>query len=281
MRHLSTFILLVFTLFFVPLNAQRVGVSLCGGGALGYAHMGFLQALDEEGVHPSAVVGTSMGAIMGMMYCAGYSPQQILSIVKKEKMDRLITIAKPSLRLDGLVSTKPIQDVLLKYVPHNSFDSLDVPFYCCVANISALKPHYCSVGNQLVQCVMASAAIPGIFSPVPLFGGYCVDGSVFDQMPILPLQEERCDITIGALLKVEKPRTDLKTNFVWLHAISAACYHSVTTTIPQFTHVVEIDLGNYWMLDFDKVDQLYQMGYEAGKKYFANNPMFNSIAPQR
>lgn len=250
-------------------SRPTIGVSLCGGGALGYAHMGMLQAMEEAGMKPSVVVGTSMGAIMGMMYCAGYSPQEILAIVKKERMDRILTIAKPSLRFDGLISTRPIQEVLLKYVPHNSFDSLNMPFYCCVADISALLPRYCHQGGYLVQSVMASAAIPGIFSPVPLFGGYCVDGSVFDQMPIKPLQQHSCDITVASLLRVEKPRTDLNTNFVWLHAISAACFHSVETTQPQFTYVIEMDFGKYWMLDFDKVDELYQIGYQTTKAYLA------------
>ena len=66
-----------------PAGTAKTGISLCGGAALGYAHLGFLQAMEEAGIRPDCIAGTSMGAIMGMMYAAGYKPQEIKEIVKK------------------------------------------------------------------------------------------------------------------------------------------------------------------------------------------------------
>ena len=94
------------------LNAEGVqlGVALCGGSAFGYAHLGFLQALEEAGVRVDRVSGTSMGAIVGMFYAAGYSPREIVDIVKKERMVRKARIFKPpSRRRDGRLHA-PAQD---------------------------------------------------------------------------------------------------------------------------------------------------------------------------
>ena len=67
-------------------NGKQLGVALCGGSAFGYAHLGFLQALDEAGVEVDRISGTSMGAIVGMFYAAGYSPREIVNIIKQERM---------------------------------------------------------------------------------------------------------------------------------------------------------------------------------------------------
>ena len=67
-------------------HSQKVGVSLAGGAALGYAHLGFLQAMDEAGIKPDCIVGTSMGAIVGMLYAAGNSPEEILQYIKDEEL---------------------------------------------------------------------------------------------------------------------------------------------------------------------------------------------------
>ena len=107
----------------------KVGISLSGGAALGYAHIGFLQAMDEAGIRPDCIAGTSMGAIIGMMYAAGYAPREILQIVRKEHMNRLSGIYHFELRhKGGLMSTRHLQKVLSAYVPHNHFDSLPIRF---------------------------------------------------------------------------------------------------------------------------------------------------------
>lgn len=250
-------------------KAQTTGLSLSGGGALGYAHLGFLQAMDEAGVRPDCVAGCSMGAIMGMMYCAGYSPQEILRIVKAEHMDRLLTIARPSLPTrGGVVSTRRVQRVLLKYVSHNSFDSLHIPFVCCASDMNALQPRYQSHGGKLVEYVMASAAVPGAFAPVQIDGTYYVDGGMMDIMPVKPLMDYGCDRRIGVSLVLEKPKEEINPYLVWLRAVSFCSFQTTYTTRDNFTDVIDIAPGAYWMHSFDKIDELYQMGYEAGRRYF-------------
>ena len=77
--------------------APTVGICLSGGGALGFAHIGALQALEEHGIHATHLSGTSMGSIVGVMYAAGYTPAQILEMVKEEKAYKMGTIFKLNL----------------------------------------------------------------------------------------------------------------------------------------------------------------------------------------
>ncbi len=235
---------------------------------MGYAHLGFLQAMEEAGLKPDCVVGTSMGAIMGMMYAAGYAPQEIKRIIKEEKMDSILHVAFPNIpQPGGIVSTTRIQKMLRKYVPVNSFDAFRIKFYCCVSNMETLQPEYHGSGGQLVEYVMASACIPAIFAPMKINDTYYVDGGIHDHLPVQPLLDEGCDVRIASNLMVVKPGKK-KFYTVWLHAFLYCSYITHRQTIDKFTDVVDIDPGKYWLADFKAVDELFQIGYQAGKNHF-------------
>ncbi len=250
-------------------QAQKVGISLSGGGALGFATLGFLQAMVVAGLTPDCIAGTSMGAIIGMMYAAGYSPQQIKEMAHKEKFDRISGVFRLDFRRDGgLMNTERIQKILLKYVPHNHFDSLHISFTCCSSDMNNLKPYYQNHGGNLVQYVMSSAAIPGIFAPVVVDSVYLYDGGFHDNLPVQPLLDEECDVRIGSYLVLEHTGEVKDLKKLWLHAYHYSSFSTAKANLPGFTHVVTIDPGDYWIDDFRKMEELYQIGYEAGIAYF-------------
>lgn len=238
---------------------------------MGYAHLGLLQAMEEAGIYPDCVVGTSMGAIIGMMYAAGYKPLQIKDIIKKEKMDSLIHLVFPNTpKLGGLVGSSRIRKILKKYVPDNSFEKLPTKFYCCVSNMDTLLPEYHGSGDKLVEYVMASASMPGVFAPMKINGQYYVDGGIHDHLPVQPLIDEGCDVRVGSLLEVVKPGKK-KVAMIWLHAFLYCSYITYQQTIEHFTDVITIDPGKYWLSDFKALDAIYNIGYKAGKKYFSEH----------
>ena len=252
-------------------NSKKIGISLSGGSALGYAHLGFLQAMEEAGIHPDCVVGTSMGAIIGMIYAAGYKPQEIKEIIQKEKMDSLIHLVFPSTpKLGGLVGSTRIQKVLKKYVPDNSFEKLKTKFYCCVSNMDTLLPEYHGSGNKLVEYTMASASMPGVFAPMKIDGQYYVDGGIHDHLPVKPLLDENCDVRIGSMLQLVKPGKK-KVSTIWMHAFLYCSYITYKQNIDHFTDILMIDPGKYWLSDFKELDAIFHIGYKAGKKYFSEH----------
>lgn len=262
-------IVVFFTILCIGVQAQKVGVSLSGGGALGYAHIGFLQAMDEAGIQPSCISGTSMGAIIGMMYAAGYTPAEIKTLVHEEKMDRILRLFRLDFRRNGgLMGTEHIQKILLKYVPHNSFDSLKIKFYCCSSDMNHLTPHYQCSGGRLMEYVMSSAAIPGIFAPVVIDSIYYFDGGFHDNLPVKPLMDEQCDVRIGSYLLLEKPEDVRSLKKLWLHAYHYSAFATAQNSLPRLTDVITINPQSYWIDDFKNLDELYEIGYRAGKEYF-------------
>lgn len=266
------FVMIMLSTAFSGAKAQKVGVALSGGAALGYAHLGVLQAMEEAGIRPECVSGTSMGAVMGMMYAAGYKPQEIKEIIKKEHFDHLWGLFGPSLpRRGGVIPMERIRKVLLKYVPHDCFDSLPIRFYTCSYDITNLHPLYCGSGDSLVAHVLASAAIPGVFVPQRIDSSWHVDGGVCDNLPVTPLLAEGCDLRIGSHLLLVGPSGLLSPESVLMRSVSYMTLATATSRLAQLTDVIAVDPGQYRMTDFNKVDELYQIGYEAGKRYFAQD----------
>lgn len=257
-------------------NQPKVGVSLSGGGALGYAHLGFLQAMDEAGLKPDCLAGTSMGAIMGVLYAAGYSPRDIMQIVHREHMDGIFRFFRLNFRFNGgLMDTRRIQRILLDYIPHNSFDSLSTRFYCCTSDMNNLQPDYIGHGDQLAQFVMASAALPGILAPVEINNIFYVDGGIHDNLPVVPLIGEGCDIRIGVAIRIEQPHNIKNGRGIWKHAYSYATYANTLANLGKFDDVVIIDPVGYWLTDFDDADELFEIGYRAGREYFKDFDLSN------
>ena len=174
----------------LQLLTQEFGLVLSGGGALGLAHIGAIKALEEAGIEPAWVAGSSMGAIIGVMYAAGYSADEIMQIVKDErlyKVGRLIRL-QSALRNSGMSTHKTLLHELHELIPHNSFDSLERRFMVCVTDVERGEPVYRYEGANLAEYVAASASIPGLFEPVVIDSVRYVDGGVTDNLPAKSLR---------------------------------------------------------------------------------------------
>lgn len=252
-------------------NGTTLGVALCGGSAFGYAHLGFLQALDEAGVRIDRLSGTSMGAIVGMFYAAGYSPRAIVDIIKEERMLKKTRIFRLNFKHDGgLADYDRMRGMMAKYVPHNCFDSLKIPFYCCVADMNHLRPVYVSTGDKLKEYVSASASVPRVFAPVMIDSVYYVDGYIFNNLPVEPLIEAGCNVTIG--LYIQRDTVIERIDDPGIIASRAFNVNSNLCTldhVPLCTHGVAIKVGELGKLDFDKIDEFFDYGYRAGKEFLA------------
>ena len=162
------------------MKKHKTGIVLSGGGAKGYAHIGALMALEERGIEPTAVAGTSMGAIIGIFYAAGYRGKEIYDIVVKEKFDSLFTVITPVIGISklGLSSHKNVYEVFRKYMPDDDFDRLPKPLTVCATDLITSEGRYFSSGKHLHDAVIASSSIPGVFEAVKIGDGIYVDGTL-------------------------------------------------------------------------------------------------------
>lgn len=228
MKH---FLPIVLILFSTNLFGQRVGLVLSGGAAKGLAHVGVLKALEENDIPVDYIVGTSMGGIVGGMYAAGVSPDQIEEIATSEKFLRWVKgfpeegynyfyhKSNPNpgfLRLDlALDSTLNIQfnsslasDVSLNFalteqfaqasaISKNNFDSLFVPLRVVAADIFTQNEVILSRG-LLSNALRATQTVPFFYNPIRVDGKYLFDGGVYNNFPVdVAKKEFNPDVIIG------------------------------------------------------------------------------------
>ena len=171
---------------------KNVSLVLSGGGVRGAMHLGVIKALEENNIKIDAISGTSMGAIIGVLYCQGISPDMILKILTNNSF---IDLFKYNWDKGGFLSMKRIKSIFKKHIPHNDFDQLKIPFYCCATNLDSGEYEIFSTGD-LHNSVIASASIPIVFKPIEINEQTYYDGGLLDNTPYQPLIDAGCDVII-------------------------------------------------------------------------------------
>ena len=254
---------------------HKIGLALSGGGALGFAHIGALQALEEHGVKPDFISGSSMGAIIGAIYCAGYSPAKIMRIIQAEKLYKLDKLMSPNLNFKqkGLSSHATLRATLQELIPHDCFDSLEIPFAVCVTNITSGIYEYYYSGKGIVDYVVSSASIPGVFDPVVIKNTTYVDGGVLNNLPAEILHQKGCDYIIGVdvlpFLPIEK-KTIID---ITLWSIRLMQHSNTQNGIKYCNWLIESNaIEKYNEFEFDKYKEIYQYGYKAMTEFIHSHP---------
>ena len=254
---------------------KKLGLALSGGGALGFAHIGAIQALEEHGIKPDYVSGSSMGAIIGVIYCAGYTPTEIMKVIKDEKLYKLEKLMSPkiSLKRQGLSSHATLRTTLQEMLPHDCFDSLKIPFTVCVTNITSGKSEYYFSGKGLIDWVVASASIPGVFEPVFVNDTAYVDGGVLNNLPAEALHNQGCDYIIGVdvLPFLDVQKSSIMDIALWSIRLMQ---HSNTIDDSKYCNwlITSNAIKRYNEFDFDKYKEIYQYGYKAMTEYIHSHP---------
>lgn len=254
----------------IKTKAKKVGLALSGGGALGYAHIGFLQAMKEYKFDVDVVSGTSMGSIIGVLYSAGYSPMEILELVDKENMNKFLNVVKLNSKFyKGFFNHEKLSNVLSKTIPHNDFSKLNKKFYCCVTDFNQATYKFVGEGNLLKEYVMASASIPIVYEPMEVEGEQYIDGGVMQNLPVEPLINEKCDLIIGVDVISLPKRKEIKgLGRIMSRTIALYIIGNTKIWADKCDYVIKPNLENYTILDFDKAQELFDIGYEAGKVFF-------------
>ncbi|WP_273565712.1 patatin-like phospholipase family protein [Maribacter halichondriae] len=171
---------------------MNIGLVLSGGGARGIAHIGAIKALEEHGIYPSHIAGTSAGAVVGALYAGGCSWEEMLDFFKTTQ---IFSLNKYARNKPGLVDTDKFYDQFKSYLPKDSFETLQKPLYITATNLldGTLKVFH---RGELIRPVLASAAVPGIFAPVKIKNGYYVDGGALNNFPV-DLIQMYCDRIVG------------------------------------------------------------------------------------
>src|SRR3954449_4232872 len=176
----------------VPAERGGTAFVLGGGGVLGAAEVGMLQALLEHAVRPDLIVGTSVGAINGALVAADPTPSAVdrLRRVWEELASQRIFAGSVLAQMRTLVRTRthvhprePLRELLTAHLPVQSFAELAVPFQCVAASIERAAEHWFTEG-ALIDAVLASCAVPGLLPPVEVDGEHYLDGGLVHSIPV-------------------------------------------------------------------------------------------------
>ncbi len=239
-----------------------IGLVLSGGGARGFAHLGVIQALNEAGIFPDVICGTSAGAIAGVLYADGYSPREILKMTISNSRLHYI---RPTVQKDGLLQITGVIRILKNNLRAKTFEELKIPLFVTATDLNNGRVDYFSSG-ELVNPVVASASIPVLFKPVLIDNKHYVDGGVLDNLPIKPI-ENICRFIIGSFVNP----TGYQENVVNLINIAERTFllsmsKEVIEKSKKFDlFIAPLELRNYKILDPEKAEELFMVGYKATK----------------
>jgi len=179
----------------------HVGLALGGGGARGLAHIGVIKVFEQEGVPIDRIAGTSVGALIGSLYAAGSSTEDLEQMAHDIGWSALTNYSGYSmvrlLVLQTLLSTDRMETYLRKRMGDIRFDELKIPFVCAATDLQTGERVVFREG-PVVTAARASATIPGLFSPVVFRHRYLVDGGLVSNLPTDLVRSIGADIVVAS-----------------------------------------------------------------------------------
>lgn len=274
----------------------KVGLVLSGGGAKGLAHIGALKVIEESGIRIDYIGGTSMGAIIGGLYAAGYTPDQLDSIFSKTNFNILIQDKIPrksksfyekqesekyalNLPFDnfklglptGLSKGQNLYNLLSKLTSHVSeiddFSELPIPFFCISTNVETGEEIILDKG-YLARAIMASGALPSVFNPVVIDDVIMIDGGVVNNYPVKEVRNKGMDIIIGVDVQdTLKTRDELQSAYKILTQINNFSFIKSMREKKGLTDVYfHPDIKDFTVLSFEDGRKIIESGVESAEK---------------
>jgi NTE family protein len=260
---------------------KRVGLALGGGGAKGLAHILMLETLDEMGIRPHIIAGTSIGAIIGALYAAGLSGKEIRAQVEQFFVDqgdaehslfalpksiRWLDFIDPAFAGGGLLDSTDFIAWLGEVLPVRNFSGLKIPLKVITAELLTGREVIMKSG-ALLPALQASMAVPGVFPPVDVKGHMLVDGGVANPLPYDRVQDE-CDIVIAIDVSGRRSIPDgetLSSMSVLLQGFTVMSRNILLEKLKQQrpTVFIQPDIRDVKILEFHKAREIFEQALPA------------------
>lgn len=286
---------------------KTVSLVLGSGGARGFAHIGIIHWLEEHGYKITTIAGSSIGALIGGIYCAGKLDDYEKWIRALQKKD-VIKLLDFSFSRSGLFSGDKIMQTLKELLGEINIEDMPIKFTAVASDVDAEKEVWFDDG-PLFDAIRASISIPTIFTPVSHNGHMLVDGAMLNPIPIAPTLTDMTDITIAVSLSGKRVYdTDLKQKHEtkiengYMAAISnyidklqikyinqevdqtdvfdviMKTYESMQNTITRFKlagynldHLLEVPSNTCKILEFHRANEMIDFGYNLADKQLSGN----------
>lgn len=294
---LRSAVVLLLVLATTPLKAEDpvIALVLAGGGALGFAHIGVIKAVEEAGVEPDIVVGTSIGSIVGALYAAGYTADEMARLVLEnnwqetlfDSIDRRALgfwektfygsyyLSLPINQTErttgaGISHAQHVVEFLDRllgaYPAEIDFDDLPRRYRAVAADLLSGKSVVFDSGD-LKTVIRASMSVPGVFTPIAYRGRYLIDGGWTENTPTRPAVEMGADIIIAVPLGGLKSQPEELRSLteITLQADQIRKAEQLDRSLADADLVIAPDLDGFTPLDFEAAEALIARGYAAAE----------------
>ncbi len=276
----------------------KIGLTLSGGGAKGFAHIGILHAIDSAGLQIDYITGTRMGSIIGGMYAAGYTAAEIEKIALSVDWERIFT-RRPDLRnvhprkkedhgrhilelpiedwqfrlpsgaIEGQELWNLLNKIFLPVYKVQNFDELPIPFACVATDLGTGEAVVLREGD-LVKAIRASMAIPSVFTTVEIENRRLIDGGVVQNFPVSLVKEMGADFAIGINVSQGlRPAEKLTSPIDILYQLG---FYRDALSFPEDFKQTDLyiapDLNEFTAASFGSAKEIIEQGKIAGKEYY-------------
>ena len=244
-------------------SRKKIGIALSGGGIKGVAHIGVFKALEELDIEVDIIAGTSAGAIMGSLFAAGLSWQEVKEFVDSTRFSKAFF---PGFTSRGLLKHDFLKSRLKRYLPVNNFEELQTELHVLSTNLNTGKPQIFSQGD-IIAAVAASSSIPVLFSPEEINGNLYSDGGILANLPALPIKD-KCDLLIGINLipRVELAPKDFSGVLSSLSVAARTFYLTIQNNSYPDKQLCDLiiepdNIQDHHIFSFNKIEEIFESGY--------------------
>ena len=248
----------------------KIILVLGGGGARGFAHIGVLKVLREANVPIDMVVGTSMGAIIGSLFCSGVDLEEIKKIAEDIKWKDISNLNSVSLLKmlvsEKLLSTQKMERYINQMIGNKYFFQLNIPFVCVATDMTTGEKIIFKEG-KVAMAARASATIPGLFEPVQYRQRFLVDGGLVENIPVSVAKLFNPDIIITVAVSADITNNSFDNVFFSLfQAIYIQGQQSDRINLNMSDVIIAPKVDNISAIELNKAEECIDAGFIAGKQ---------------
>lgn len=237
----------------------RIGLALGGGAVRGAAHIGVLDVLDQAGLQPAIITGSSAGALVGALYASGMSPAEIATVAQTLRWVRLV---RPGLTRKALFETSKLGLFLENTLGAVKFEDLPLPFAAVACDLTTGREVVMRSG-PVASAILASAAIPGVFPPVERDGHLLVDGGLVTMVPAALARRMGAEIVIAVDVSGPLPRRPPTTVLHILVAVSTLQPGGRDAAEKDADLVLKPEVDAYAFWELARIPEFFDAGRDA------------------
>jgi NTE family protein len=246
------------------LTRPKIGLALGSGGARGFAHLGVIKVLKDEGIPIDYIAGSSMGAMVACFYGSGLDMDQLYKLSTSFKRKYFLDFTVPKM---GFISGKRVKELIRVFTKGKNIEELTIPVAVVATDLMTGEKVIFNKG-PIADAVRASISIPGIFVPEKLNERILIDGGVIDRIPVSVVQDMGADYIIAVDVSRVKKNAEINSIYdVIMQSLDIMQMELVNYREDASDVMIRPHVENYSAKAFTNIDEIIAIGEEEARKH--------------